>query len=55
MAIAAARENKDPYEIARFYEDAFVRDLDRLNIVRPDAPAAGDRARRRDDRAEPAA
>jgi cysteinyl-tRNA synthetase len=35
MAVAAAREHKDPYEIARFYEDAFVRDLDRLNIRRP--------------------
>jgi cysteinyl-tRNA synthetase len=35
METAARRENKDPYEIARFYEEAFIRDLDRLNIVRP--------------------
>jgi cysteinyl-tRNA synthetase len=35
MAVAAQRENKDPYEIARFYENEFVRDLDRLDIVRP--------------------
>src|SRR5919199_4245379 len=32
MAVAAKRENKDPYEIARFYEGEFVRDLDRLQI-----------------------
>jgi hypothetical protein len=32
MATAARRENKDPYEIARYYEDAFVRDLERLGI-----------------------
>jgi cysteinyl-tRNA synthetase len=36
METAARRENKDPYEIARFYEDAFVRDLERLGIRRPD-------------------
>lgn len=35
METAARRENKDPYEIARFYEEAFVRDLERLNIARP--------------------
>ncbi len=36
MAIAAEREKKDPYQIARFYEEAFVTDLARLNIRRPD-------------------
>ena len=35
MMKAAAREHKSPWEIARFYEDAFLRDLDRLNIRRP--------------------
>ncbi len=41
MAKAAAREQKDPYEIARFYEDAFFRDSARLNIIKPDiAPRA---------------
>lgn len=35
MMKAAVRENKSPWEIARFYEDAFLRDLDRLNIRRP--------------------
>ncbi len=35
MAKAAARENRSPWEIARFYEDAFLRDMDRLNIKRP--------------------
>ena len=36
METAARRENKDPWQIARFYEAAFVRDLERLNIRRPD-------------------
>ena len=41
MAKAAAREQKSPWEIARFYEDAFFRDCARLNIIRPDvAPRA---------------
>ncbi len=35
MMKAAAREKKSPWEIARFYEEAFLKDLDRLNIVRP--------------------
>ncbi len=35
MAKAAARENRSPWEIAHFYEDAFTHDLDRLNIERP--------------------
>jgi len=32
----AARENKTVYEIAQFYTDAFLKDIDRLNILRPD-------------------
>jgi len=35
MAVAAAREKLDPYAIARKYEDAFVQDLTRLGINRP--------------------
>ena len=35
MQVAAEREHKSPYEIARFYEEAFVRDLERLGIRRP--------------------
>src|SRR5579862_9539729 len=41
MEVAARRENKSPWEIARFYEDAFFRDTERLNILRPQvAPRA---------------
>ena len=41
MAKAAEREQKSPWEIARFYEDAFFQDSARLNIIRPDiAPRA---------------
>jgi cysteinyl-tRNA synthetase len=36
MAVAAEREKKTPWEIARFYEEAFVDDLTRLGIHRPD-------------------
>lgn len=36
MQKAAEREQKDPYEIAKFYEDAFWVDCDKLNIERPD-------------------
>ncbi len=36
MAIAASREQKSPWEIARFYEDAFFHDSARLNIIKPD-------------------
>jgi cysteinyl-tRNA synthetase len=36
MQSAALRENKSPWEIARFYEDAFFVDTDRLNIQRPE-------------------
>ena len=34
MAKAARREKKDPWEIARFYENAFFEDLDALGIER---------------------
>ena len=41
MAKAAAREQKSPWELARFYEDAFFHDCARLNIIKPDvAPRA---------------
>ena len=36
MQTAAQRENKSPWEIARFYEEAFFIDTDRLNIQRPE-------------------
>src|SRR5581483_4215922 len=36
MEVAARRENKSPWEIARFYEEAFFKDTDRLNIQRPE-------------------
>lgn len=36
IAKAARKENKDPYEIATFYTNIFLRDLDRLNIDRPE-------------------
>jgi cysteinyl-tRNA synthetase len=36
MEVAARRENKSPWEIARFYEKAFFKDTDRLNIQRPE-------------------
>ncbi len=36
MAKAARRENKDPYEIAKFYTEKFLIDLDKLNISRPE-------------------
>src|SRR5690349_11374141 len=41
MQKAAARENRSPWEIARFYEEAFFQDCARLNILRPQvAPRA---------------
>jgi len=41
MGVAAKRENKTPWEIARHYEDIFFRDSARLNIIKPDvAPRA---------------
>ena len=36
METAARREHKSPWEIARFYEEAFFTDTDRLNIERPE-------------------
>ncbi len=36
MLKAAKRENKNPYEIAEFYMDAFLRDIDALNIDKPE-------------------
>lgn len=36
MEKAAKKENKNPYEIAKFYTDAFFKDMDRLNIERPE-------------------
>lgn len=35
MQKAAIRENKDPYEIAKFYTEAFLKDMERLNIDIP--------------------
>jgi len=36
MAVAAKRENKDPYEIAEFYTNRFMEDLKKLNIGKPE-------------------
>ena len=36
MMKAAKRENKNPYEIAQFYTEAFLKDIDSLNIDRPE-------------------
>lgn len=36
MLKAARRENKNPYEIAAFYTDVFLRDIGRLNIEMPE-------------------
>ncbi len=36
IAKAARKENKDPYEIAKYYTEIFLRDFDRLNIDRPE-------------------
>jgi cysteinyl-tRNA synthetase len=35
MEVAAAREEKSPWEIARFYEHAFFKDIEKLNIKKP--------------------
>ncbi len=35
MLKAAKKENKDPFEIARFYEDVYKQDLNKLNIIPP--------------------
>ncbi|MCB9963332.1 MAG: cysteine--tRNA ligase [Rhodospirillales bacterium] len=39
MALAAKREQKSPWDIARFYEEAFFRHTKMLNIQRPDIVA----------------
>ena len=36
MMKAARRENKDPFEIAEFYMNAFLKDMDKLNIDKPE-------------------
>lgn len=36
MLKAARRENKDPYEIANFYTEKFLSDIESLNIDRPE-------------------
>ncbi len=36
MLKAAKRENKDPYEIANYYMNRFLSDLDELNIEKPE-------------------
>ena len=36
MLKAARRENKKPYEIANFYMNAFLKDIDKLNIDKPE-------------------
>ena len=36
MMKAARRENKDPYEIAKYYTDVFLRDMKKLNIDSPE-------------------
>jgi cysteinyl-tRNA synthetase len=36
IAKAAKKENKDPYEIAKFYTDIFFKDMDKLNIDKPE-------------------
>ena len=36
MAKAARREHKDPFEIAKFYTEKFMIDLDKLNIDKPE-------------------
>ena len=36
MMKAARRENKDPYEIAEFYMNRFLEDIEKLNVSRPE-------------------
>ncbi len=36
MEKAARKENKDPYEIAKYYSDIFFRDMERLHIQKPE-------------------
>ena len=35
MLVASKRENKTPWEIAKFYTEYFFKDFDKLNILRP--------------------
>ena len=35
MIKAMRREGKTPWDIAKFYTDVFLKDMDRLNIIRP--------------------
>ncbi len=37
MVMAAKKEKKNPYEIAQFYTDAFMKDIERLNISKPES------------------
>ena len=39
MEKAARKENKDPYEIAKYYTEIFFRDMQRLHIQRPETIA----------------
>ena len=39
MEKAARKENKNPYEIAKYYESMFFRDIERLNIEKPETIA----------------
>lgn len=39
MEKAARKENKDPYEIAKYYTEVFFRDMERLHIQRPETIA----------------
>ena len=50
MMLAAARERKSPWDIARFYEDEFFRHTDMMKIRRPDTVCRGDRPCPADDR-----
>ena len=36
IKLEARKEHKSAYEVARFYEEAFVNDIKRLNIIMPD-------------------
>ena len=39
MEKAARKENKNPYEIAKYYTEIFFRDMERLQIQRPETIA----------------
>ncbi len=41
MAIVAQRERRSPWDIARYYEDAFFRDCAALNILKPTTTCRG--------------